>query len=60
MKTLKTIDLIFAWIFMALAAACAYGIIKNGAWWHVGTMAISAGIAKALFAGAKIQEEVGV
>ena len=57
MKTLKTFDLIFAWIFVALAVACAYGIIKNGAWWHVGTMAISVGVAKALFTDAKKQEK---
>lgn len=29
MKTLKTFDKIFAWLFFALAIACAYGIITK-------------------------------
>ena len=56
MKTLKTFDKIFAWLFVALAISCAYGIVIKGAWWHVGTLAIAAGIAKALFVDAKKEE----
>ena len=56
MKTLKTFNKIFAWLCVALAIACAYGIVGKGAWWHVGTLAISAGIAKALFTDAKKEE----
>lgn len=47
MKTQITIDIIFAVLFFALFIAALVGIF-GGAWWHIGTAAISYTIFKAL------------
>ena len=40
MKTHITINTIFAALFFALFVAALVGVIR-GAWWHIGTAAIS-------------------
>ena len=56
-KTLiSTIDRIQVVGFGALAAVAAYGIVANGAWWHIGTVAICAAIIKASLADIKQEE----
>ena len=47
MKTQIIIDTIFAFLFFALFVAALVGVIC-GAWWHIGTAAISYIIFKAL------------
>lgn len=47
MKTQITIDTIFEVLFFALFVAALVGIF-GGAWWHIGTAAISYTIFKAL------------
>ena len=47
MKTQITIDTIFAVLFFVLFVAALVGIFR-GAWWHIGTAAISYTIFKAL------------
>ena len=53
---ISTIDRIQVVGFGALAAVAAYGIIANGAWWHIGTVAICAAIIKASLADIKQEE----
>jgi len=55
---MKTLNKIFAWLFIALAVASACGILFKGAWWHIGTLAIAATMAKAIRTETKQQEEV--
>ena len=47
MKTQIKIDAIFAFFFFALFVIALVGIFR-GAWWHIGTAAISYTIFKAL------------
>lgn len=47
MKTQITIDTIFAVLFFALFVVALVGIFR-GAWWHIGTAAISYTVFKAL------------
>ena len=47
MKTQITIDIIFEVLFFALFVAALIGIFR-GAWWHIGTAAISYTIFKIL------------
>ena len=42
--------------FGSLAAVSVYGILANGAWWHIGTLAICAAIIKASLADIKQEE----
>lgn len=53
---ISTIDRIQVVGFGALAAVAAYGIVANGAWWHIGTVAICAAIIKASLADIKQEE----
>ena len=53
---ISTIDRIQVVGFGALAAVAAYGIVANGAWWHIGTLAICAAIVKASLADIKQEE----
>lgn len=53
---ISTIDRIQVFGFGALAAVAAYGIFANGAWWHIGTLAICAAIIKASLADIKKEE----
>ena len=47
MKTQITINTIFTALFFALFIAALFGVF-SGAWWHIGTAAISYTIFKAL------------
>ena len=47
MKTQITIDTIFSVLFFALFVAALVGIFR-GAWWHIGTAAISYTVFKTL------------
>lgn len=47
MKTQITLDIIFAVLFFVLFVAALVGIF-GGAWWHIGTTAISYTFFKAL------------
>ena len=51
-----TIDMVLAFIFGVLAFACIYGAIAKGAWWHIGTAAICAAVAVALWKSAIVDE----
>lgn len=53
---ISTIDRIQVVGFGALAAVAVYGIIANGAWWHIGTVAVCAAIIKASLADIKQEE----
>jgi hypothetical protein len=53
---ISTIDRIQVVGSGALAAVAAYGILANGAWWHIGTVAICAAIIKASLADIKKEE----
>ena len=53
---ISTIDRIQVVGFGALAAVAAYGIVANGAWWHIGTVSICAAIIKASLADIKQEE----
>ena len=53
---ISTIDRIQVIGFGALAALAVYGILANGAWWHIGTLAICAAIVKASLADIKQEE----
>ena len=53
---ISTIDRIQVVGFGALAAVAAYGIVANGAWWHIGTLAICAAIIKASLDDIKKEE----
>lgn len=53
---ISTIDRIQVVGFGALAAVAAYGIVANGAWWHIGTLAVCAAIIKASLADIKEEE----
>ena len=55
---ISTIDRIQVVGFGALAAVAAYGIVANGAWWHIGTVAVCAAIVKASLADIKEEEEI--
>ena len=56
MTLISAIDRIQVVGFGALAAVAAYGIVANGAWWHIGTVAICAAIVKASLADIKQEE----
>lgn len=56
MTLISTIDRIHVVVFGALAAVAVYGILANGAWWHIGTLAICAAIIKASLADIKQEE----
>lgn len=53
---ISTIDRIQVVGFGALAVVAAFGVIANGAWWHIGTVAICAAIVKASLADIKEEE----
>lgn len=53
---ISTIDRIQVVGFGAIAALSLYGIIAEGAWWHVVTLAISAAIVKASVIDIKEEE----
>ena len=53
---ISTIDRIQVVGFGALAAVAVYGIVANGAWWHIGTVAVCAAIIKASLADIKQEE----
>lgn len=54
---ISTIDRIQVVGFGALAAVVVYGILANGAWWHIGTVAVCAAIVKASLADIKAEED---
>ena len=56
MTLISAIDRIQVVGFGALAAVAAYGIVANGAWWHIGTVAVCAAIVKASLADIKQEE----
>lgn len=49
-------DMIWTFIFEGLAFACLFGAIAKGAWWHIGTAAICAAVAVALWKSAIVDE----
>lgn len=53
---ISAIDRIQVVGFGAMAAVAAYGIVANGAWWHIGTVAVCAAIVKASLADIKQEE----
>ena len=53
---ISTIDRIQVVGFGALAVVAAFGVIANGAWWHIGTVAICSAIVKASLADIKQEE----
>ena len=50
-------DMIWTFIFEGLAFACLYGAIAKDAWWHIGTAAICAMVARAHLKDAISNEE---
>lgn len=51
------IDMVQVCVFGAFALVCIIGAIANAAWWHIGTAAICAALARASLADAKKEEE---
>lgn len=56
MTLISTIDRIQVVGFGALAVVAAFGVIANGAWWHIGTVAVCAAIVKGSLADIKEEE----
>lgn len=48
-NSMYTLDRIYAYAFGLMAGLAAYGAIFKGAWWHIGTAAICAVMAVALW-----------
>ena len=51
-----TLDKAQAGAFGLLGLVCIYGAIAKGAWWHIGTAAICAAMAVALWKSAIVDE----
>lgn len=51
-----TLDKAQAVAFGLLGLGCIYGVIAKGAWWHIGTAAICAVMAVALWKSAIVDE----
>ena len=54
---MKTLDKAQAVAFGLLGLGCIYGVIAKGAWWHIGTAAICAAMAVALWKAAIVDED---
>lgn len=58
-KGLIIFDKVFAALFAALGLTAAYGVIAKGAWWHIGTVAISSVVTIALVRDARKEASNG-
>lgn len=58
-KLIVTLDKVYVAAFTALGAVALYGVIIEGAWWHILTVVACAAIAIAIHADAKKEKAYG-
>ena len=58
-KGIVFFDIVFAVLFLAIAACAAYGVIIKGAYWHITTVVIGAVVAFALVRDVKKERSHG-